>query len=106
LKEEPSWISSGGLGTSRPGSHGRLLGVLARTDEPLTPRQVALRARMSPRGAVGALEDLVAAGVVWRAKLRSDCYWHVLYREHVAARAIFALARLPLTLGRRIAADW
>jgi hypothetical protein len=96
------------IATICPDSHGRVLGALAHADEPLTRRQIALRCGLSHHGVERALDDLVAAGVVWQARLR-PCYWHFLYREHLAAEAVLALADLTAALGRRIAAhaaDW
>lgn len=57
-----------------PGSHGRVLDVLATADEPLTRRQIAHRRGVSPRAVAHAIEHLATAGVVWRAKVTP--YWH------------------------------
>lgn len=84
------------LRTLCPDAHGRVLGVLAHADEPLTASQVAHRAGLSPRGVVRALNDLVAGGLVWRAKVTPYWHWHVLYREHLAADLVLALARAGL----------
>lgn len=86
-----------------PGLHGRVLGVLARTDKPLTGRAVTslLRAPASPSGVQKVLDDLVRNGVVLsepagRAKL------YTLNREHVAYSAIDTLARLRELLLERL----
>lgn len=86
-----------------PGLHGRVLGVLARTDRPLTGRAVAglLRAPGSPSGVQKVLDDLVSNGVViaepaGRAKL------YLLNRDHVAYHAIDQLSRLRELLLERI----
>jgi hypothetical protein len=94
------------IATISPDSHGHVLGALAHADEPLTRRQIALRCGLSHHGVERALDDLVAAGVGWQARLRR-CYWSFLYREHLAAEAV--LADLPAALGRRVvvhASDW
>lgn len=93
-----------GLATICPGSHGPVLGAPATVEGPLTRRQIALRAGMTSSGVNRALDDLVDAGVVWRAEVNATYHWHFLYREHIAADFIVALAQLPLRLGRRVAA--
>ena len=89
-----------------PGVYGRVLGVLARTDQPLTGRAVAglLRAPGSPSGVQKVLDDLVRNGVVTtqpagRARL------YTLNRDHVAYQGIDHLARLRELLLERIKAE-
>ncbi|MEV6410185.1 nucleotidyltransferase domain-containing protein [Kribbella sp. NPDC051718] len=78
-----------------PGLHGRVLSVLARTEQPLTGRAVGglLTPPSSVSGVQRVLDELVRNGVVLaepagRAKL------YTLNREHVAAPAIIELANL------------
>lgn len=78
-----------------PGLHGRVLSVLARTEQALTGRAVAglLIPPASVSGVQKVLDDLVRNGLViaqpaGRAKL------YTLNREHVAAAAIGDLANL------------
>jgi predicted nucleotidyltransferase len=89
-----------------PGLHGRVLGVLVRTDKPLTGRAVTslLRSSASPSGVQKVLDDLVRNGVViaepaGRAKL------YTMNREHVAYSAIETLARLRELLLERLKAE-
>ena len=89
-----------------PGLHGRVLGVLARTDQPLTGRAVAglLRAPASPSGVQKVLDDLVGNGVVVAAPAgRARLY--TLNRDHVAYQAIDQLAHLRDRLLERIKAE-
>ncbi|MEV0288488.1 MULTISPECIES: nucleotidyltransferase domain-containing protein [unclassified Kribbella] len=89
-----------------PGLHGRVLGVLARTDKPLTGRAVTglLRISASPSGVQKVLDELVRNGIVLsepagRAKL------YTLNRDHVAYSAIDTLARLRELLLERLKAE-
>jgi predicted nucleotidyltransferase len=86
-----------------PGLHGRVLGVLARTDRPLTGRAVAglLRAPASPSGVQKVLDDLVSNGVVL-AEPAGRARLYTLNRDHVAYQAIDQLARLRELLLERI----
>ena len=54
------------LETIIPGTQGRVLGVLARTDSEMTMRRVAQLAGISPNRAVAVLRRLVSLGVVER----------------------------------------
>ncbi|WP_328526322.1 nucleotidyltransferase domain-containing protein [Kribbella sp. NBC_00359] len=89
-----------------PGLHGRVLGVLARTDRPLTGRAVAalLRAPASPSGVQKVLDDLVGNGVVM-AEPAGRARLYTLNRDHVAYQAIDQLARLRELLLERIKAE-
>jgi predicted nucleotidyltransferase len=89
-----------------PGLHGRVLGVLARTERPLTGRAVAglLRSPASPSGVQKVLDDLVANGVVV-AEPAGRARLYTLNREHVAYQAIDQLARLRELLLDRIKAE-
>lgn len=86
-----------------PGLHGRVLGVLARTERPLTGRAVAglLRSPASPSGVQKVLDDLVANGVVV-AEPAGRARLYTLNRQHVAYQAIDQLARLRELLLDRI----
>lgn len=91
------------ISTAFPGLHGRVLGVLARTERALTGRAVAglLRTPASTSGVQKALDDLVRNGLVTsepagRAKL------YTLNREHVAYSAIDQLAHLREILLARL----
>jgi len=89
-----------------PGLHGRVLGVLARTDRPLTGRAVTglLRAPASPSGVQKVLDDLVGNGVVI-AEPAGRARLYTLNRDHVAYQAIDQLARLRELLLERIEAE-
>jgi predicted nucleotidyltransferase len=85
-----------------PGVTGSVLAALARSNEPLTGRTVAERAKplASQKGVALVLTHLVDAGVVDRVdKGRSGLF--SLNREHLAAAAIVAIA----TLRERCLAD-
>ncbi|MFD7158423.1 nucleotidyltransferase domain-containing protein [Kribbella sp. NPDC059898] len=89
-----------------PGLHGRILGVLARTDRALTGRAVAglLHSPASPSGVQKVLDDLVSNGVVL-AEPAGRARLYTLNRDHVAADAIDQLARLRDVLLERIKAE-
>ncbi|MET9316960.1 nucleotidyltransferase domain-containing protein [Kribbella sp. NPDC003505] len=89
-----------------PGLHGRVLGVLARTDRALTGRAVAglLQSPASPSGVQKVLADLVDNGVVI-AEPAGRARLYTLNRDHVAAPAIDQLARLRDVLLDRIRAE-
>lgn len=90
------------LRTLCPDPHGRVLGVLARADRALTRSQIASGAELTSHGVSRAVDDLVAGGLVWRTKVASNRHWHVLYREHLAADFVLALAHLDRLLARRV----
>lgn len=94
------------ISTAIPGLHGRILGVLARTDRPLTGRAVGtlLRTPASASGVQKVLDDLVRNGLVdvepaGRAKL------YTLNRDHVAYPAIHDLVHLREILLARLRAE-
>lgn len=86
-----------------PGAHGQVLQVVARTQKPLTARQVALLTEggTSKRRANDVLQELTEAGVILRQD-SAPSYLYSLNRDHVAAGAILALADLRSTLLDRI----
>jgi predicted nucleotidyltransferase len=78
-----------------PGLHGRVLGVLARTERALTGRAVAglVRPPASTSGVQKVLDDLVRNGLVV-AELAGRAKLYTFNRDHVAAPAIGELANL------------
>ncbi|MDX2972870.1 nucleotidyltransferase domain-containing protein [Kribbella solani] len=91
------------ISTVVPGLHGRILGVLARTDRPLTGRAVAglLRTPASPSGVQKVLDDLLSNGLV-HAEPAGRARLYTLNRDHVAYQAIDQLTRLRELLLERI----
>jgi predicted nucleotidyltransferase len=85
-----------------PTLDGDVLVVLARTDAPLTGRQVhALLGRASEPGVRRVLDRLVEQGVVLRSAA-GRAHLYRLNREHLAAPHIEALAALRSTLIERL----
>lgn len=78
-----------------PSSHGEVLSVLARTEQPLTGRGVAelTNGRVSQKGTNLALRTLAAAGVV-TVEDHPPAKLYTLNRRHLAALPIEALASL------------
>jgi predicted nucleotidyltransferase len=106
IKEVISMQFSEPISAVSPGLHGRVLSVLARTEQALTGRAVAglLAPPSSASGVQRVLDELVRNGVViaepaGRAKL------YTLNREHVAAAAIEELANLRDRFISRIQAE-
>ena len=75
-----------------PGAHGRVLAVLAETSAELNLRTIAQLAGISQAQASRLLSDLVLLGVVERREVPPSSLFR-LVPEHVAARALLALAR-------------
>lgn len=75
-----------------PGVQGRVLAVLAETTAELNLRTVAQLAGVSQAQASRVLPDLVTAGVVERREVPPSSLFR-LVPEHVASRALLALAR-------------
>ena len=75
-----------------PGAQGRLLAVLVETTAELNLRTVAHLAGISQAQASRLLPDLVALGVVERREVPPASLFR-LVPEHVASRALLALAR-------------
>ena len=89
-----------------PGVTGAVLAVLGRTQEPLTGRTIAglTKPAASQKGVANALAGLVEAGVVDRTdKGRAALF--TLNRDHVAADAVVALAKLRDRVVDRIRAE-
>lgn len=75
-----------------PGAQGRVLGVLAATSAELNLRTIAQLAGVSPAQASRVLPGLVRLGVIERREVPPASLFRLVH-EHVAARAILALAR-------------
>ena len=75
-----------------PGVQGRVLAVLAETTAELNLRTIAQLAGISQAQASRLLPDLVALGVVERREVPPSSLFR-LVPEHVASRALLALAR-------------
>ncbi len=78
-----------------PSGHGAVLGVLARTERPLSGRTVAelTDGQVSRSRTNDVLSELTSAGLVLCEK-QPPAKLYVLNRSHVAAEAIVALAQL------------
>lgn len=90
-------------------NHGRVLTVLADADRPLAGNAIATRADMSRNAALRVLDDLVATGIVWRARLHNRWSLHILDPEHLLVPALLDLADVGPRLQARLAAhveDW
>jgi predicted nucleotidyltransferase len=84
-----------------PAVRGALLQALARLEQPVTRRQLAVAAGVAPGHASAVLEDLIRAGLVSEAVAgRSSMV--VLNRSHLAAAPLLALAGLRGELIRRL----
>lgn len=92
-----------GIATICPDNHGRGGAVLARAEGSLARCEAALWTGMSHGGVGRALNNVVAAGLVWRARLPAYVHYHVLHREHLTADLVLALAWLNRLLARRVA---
>jgi DNA-binding transcriptional ArsR family regulator len=75
-----------------PGTQGRVLAILAETTAELNLRTIAQLAGISQAQASRLLPELVALGVVERREVPPSSLFR-LVPEHVASRAILALAR-------------
>lgn len=86
-----------------PGVHGQVLQVLAKTNKPLTARQVALLTdgRIGKRRANDVLQEFAEAGVALRQD-SAPSYVYTLNRDHLAAEAILSLAAMRERLLERV----
>ena len=75
-----------------PGAQGRVLAILAETSAELNLRTIAQLAGISQAQASRLLPDLVALGIVERREVPPASLFR-LVPEHVASRALLALAR-------------
>jgi hypothetical protein len=87
-----------------PGTQGRVLGVLARTDAELTMRTVAHLGGVSPNRAASVLGRLVSLGLVERREAGSAALVR-LQGENEAARAVHALVNLRQSVLDRLQAE-
>jgi DNA-binding transcriptional ArsR family regulator len=76
-----------------PGVQGRILAVLSETTAELNLRTIARLAGVSPAQASRVLPELVGLGLVERREAPPSALF-ALVDEHVAARAVRALARV------------
>ena len=84
-----------------PAVRGALLQALARLEQPVTRRQLAAAAGVSPGNASAVIEDLIRAGLVNESAAgRSSMV--VLNRNHLAVGPLLALAGLRGELIRRL----
>ena len=84
-----------------PAVRGALLQALARLEQPVTRRQLAAAAGVSPGNASAVIEDLIRAGLVNEAVAgRSSMV--VLNRNHLSVGPLLALAALRGELIRRL----
>jgi predicted nucleotidyltransferase len=84
-----------------PAVRGALLQALARLEQPVTRRQLASAAGVSPGNASAVIEELIRAGLVSETPAgRSSMV--VLNRKHLAAGPVLALAGLRGELIRRL----
>lgn len=84
-----------------PGLTGRVLGVLGRTDAPLTGRALADAVDASQAGVAKVLDTLLRNGLVLRHEA-GPAAQYVLNREHLAAPLVEGLAELRATLLDRL----
>jgi len=89
-----------------PSAHGAVLGVLARTTEPLSGRRVAslTNGKVSQGRVNQVLSELTAAGIALRED-RPPSKLYRLNRDHVAADGVLALTGMWDTLLSRIRAE-
>ena len=89
-----------------PSAHGAMLGVHARTTEPLGGRQVATltRPRFSQSRVNIVLGELAGDGIV-QVDVRPPASYYRLNRDHVAASGVLALSSMWQTLLNRIRAS-
>lgn len=78
-----------------PSAHGAVLGVLARTTEPLSGRRIAAltRPRVSQSRVNSVLGQLARDGIA-EVESRPPASYYKLNREHVAAPGVLALASM------------
>jgi len=84
-----------------PAVRGALLQALARLEQPVTRRQLAAAAGVSPGNASAVIEDLIRAGLV-NETVAGRSSMVVLNRNHLAAGPLLALAGLRGELIRRL----
>lgn len=87
-----------------PGVRGALLGALAGLTQPVTRRQLAARAGVSPGHASTVIDDLIASGLVTEQRAGRSSLVR-LNRAHLAAESILALHTLRGRLIARLRDD-
>jgi hypothetical protein len=92
------------LTTLCPHTEYRLLSVLAAAEAPLGGNELSRRAGMAQGGGRGALDRLVAAGLVARTWASPNLILFALNREHLAVDVLMDLASAVDTLADRILA--
>lgn len=86
-----------------PTVRGALLQALARLEQPVTRRQLALQAGVAPGNASTVIEDLIATGIVHET-VAGRASMVELNRDHLAAGPVVALAGLRRELVERLRA--
>ena len=84
-----------------PGVRGALLQALARLEQPVTRRALAVAAGVAPGHASAVIEDLIGAGLVSET-IAGRSSMVMLNRSHLAAGPVIALAGLRGELIRRL----
>ena len=86
-----------------PGAHGLILQAIAKTQKPLTARQVALLTEggTTKRRANDVLQELTESGIVLRQD-SAPSYLYSLNHDHVAAQGILELSTMRQRLLDRI----
>ena len=84
-----------------PAVRGALLQALARMEQPVTRRQLAAAASVSPGNASAVIEDLILAGLV-NETVAGRSSMVVLNRNHLSVGPLLALAGLRGELIRRL----
>lgn len=91
------------LGSVIPSAHGAVLGVLARTTEPLSGRRIAALTRppVSQSRVNSVLGQLARDGIA-KVESRPPSILYTLNRDHVAAPGVLSLASMWQTLLDRV----
>ncbi|MGH9245593.1 MAG: nucleotidyltransferase domain-containing protein [Acidimicrobiales bacterium] len=84
-----------------PGPRGRLLATLVQLETPVTVRALGRHAGISPQGALGLVNELGDAGLVF-AERAGSALMVSLNREHLAAEPLVALVGLRGGLVQRL----
>lgn len=84
-----------------PGPRGRLLATIAQLEAPVTVRALARHAGVAPQTALGVVNDLTEAGLVF-AQRAGQAQLVSLNRSHVLASPLIALGRTRARLIERL----
>jgi hypothetical protein len=87
--------------TISPGSSGRVLTALARSGRPVSGNEAARRAGVSRTTAVGVLDQLVDAGLVWSTRLPHATLF-MLDPEHLLTPIVRRIVTLVGDLAERV----